>query len=86
MERCELPIFLQSFKWAAYKNLYTIIERCPETGLYVGYIPWFQGAHTQAESLDELNVNLREVIEMLFEDGDPIIEAEFMGIQNIVVA
>jgi len=42
-----------------------IIERCQDTGLYVGFIPGFQGAHTQAETLDELNNNLREVIEMM---------------------
>jgi len=42
-----------------------IIERCQDTGLYVGFIPGFQGAHTQAETLDELNKNLQEVIEMI---------------------
>jgi predicted RNase H-like HicB family nuclease len=46
-----------------------VIERCPDTKLYVGYVPGFPGAHSQGESLDELNVNLREVIEMLLEDG-----------------
>ena len=40
------------------------MERCSVTGLYVGYVPDFPGAHTQAETLDELNVNLKEVIEM----------------------
>lgn len=40
-----------------------IVERCQETGLYVGFIPGFQGAHTQAETLDELNQNLREIVE-----------------------
>ena len=63
-----------------------IIEKCHDTGLYVGFIPGFQGAHTQAESLDELNKNLREVIEMLLEDGEPIMEVEFIGTQNVVVA
>lgn len=63
-----------------------IIEKCHDTGLYVGFIPGFQGAHTQAESLDELNKNLQEVIEMLLEDGEPIMEAEFIGTQNVVVA
>ena len=48
-----------------------IIERCPETGLYVGYVPGFQGAHSQGESLDELNCNLVEVLELLLEDGPP---------------
>lgn len=42
-----------------------VIERCPDTGLYVGYVPGFPGAHSQAESLDELNANLREVLEMV---------------------
>lgn len=68
------------------KSYIAIIERCRETGLYVGFIPGFPGAHTQAETLDELNDNLREVIEMLLEDGDPAPEAEFIGIQNISVA
>jgi predicted RNase H-like HicB family nuclease len=62
-----------------------VIERCPETGLYVGYIPGFPGAHSQAETLDELNANLREVIEMLLEDGEPKLEAEFVGTQSVVV-
>ena len=63
-----------------------IVERCQDTWLYVGFIPGFQGAHTQAETLDELNTNLREVVEMLLEDCEPVLEAEFIGIQNIVVA
>ncbi len=46
-----------------------VIERCPKTGLFVGYVPGFPGAHSQAPTLDELNRNLREVIAMLLEDG-----------------
>lgn len=42
-----------------------VIERCSDTGLYVGYVPGFAGAHSQGESLDELQRNLREVILML---------------------
>lgn len=67
-------------------RIYTaIIERCQDTGLYVGFIPSFQGAHTQAETLDELNQNLREVVAMLLEDGEPMLESEFVGTQNVVV-
>lgn len=62
-----------------------VIERCPDTGLYVGYVPGFPGAHTQAVTLDELHRNLREVIEMLLEDGEPHLDAEFVGIQQVVV-
>lgn len=42
-----------------------VVERCPDTGIYVGFVPGFPGAHTQGETLDELNKNLKEVIEML---------------------
>ncbi|MCF8373910.1 MAG: type II toxin-antitoxin system HicB family antitoxin [Bacteroidales bacterium] len=62
-----------------------IIEKCPQTGLYVGYIPGFPGAHSQGENLDELNHNLKEVIEMLLEDGIPELDTEFIGTQNLLV-
>lgn len=63
-----------------------VIERCPDTKLYVGYVPGFPGAHSQGESLDELNINLRQVIEMLLEDGEPKLEADFVGTQTVMVA
>jgi len=62
------------------------VERCAETALFTGFIPGFQGAHTQAETLDKLHQNLQEVIEMLLEDGKPVLDSEFIGTQNIVVA
>ncbi len=62
-----------------------VIEKCSATELYVGYVPGFRGAHSQGESLDELNANLREVIEMLLEDGEPEFEADFVGTQTVVV-
>jgi len=52
------------------RNFTAVVERCPDTGLYVGYIPGFPGAHSQAASLDELQANLKEVVEMLLEDGN----------------
>ena len=61
-----------------------VVERCKDTGLYVGYVPGFAGAHSQGETLDELNRNLKEVIAMLLEDGDPHLDTEFVGIQQIV--
>jgi predicted RNase H-like HicB family nuclease len=63
-----------------------VVERCPDTGLYVGFVPGFPGAHTQGETLDELNKNLKEVIEMLLEDGVPKLETEFVGTQTVMVA
>ncbi len=68
------------------KSYTAIVERCPDTGLYVGYIPGFQGAHTQAATLDELTHNLREVVALLLEEGEPTLETEFIGTQTVVVA
>jgi predicted RNase H-like HicB family nuclease len=67
------------------KTFTAVVERSPKTGLFVGFIPGFPGAHTQAESLDELNTNLREVLVMLLEDGQTQIEAEFIGTQLVKV-
>ncbi len=53
------------------KEFTAVIEKDPESGLYVGYVPGFPGAHSQAASLDELNDNLREVIAISLEDGNP---------------
>ena len=44
------------------------VQRDVDTGLYIGTIPSLPGAHTQAKSLDELNVNLKEVIELCLEE------------------
>jgi len=62
-----------------------IIERCPDTGLHVGYVPGLPGAHSQGETIDELKANLSEVIEMLLEDGEPTLESEFIGTQTVQV-
>ena len=62
-----------------------VVEKDPDTNLYVGYVPGFTGAHSQAETLDELRANLREVIEMLLEDGEPDFETEFVGTQEVVI-
>ena len=63
-----------------------VIEKCSDTGLYVGFVPGFPGAHSQAATLDELIENLKEVVVMLLEDGIPELEGEFVGTQNVVVA
>ena len=63
-----------------------IVEKCSDTGMYVGYVPGFPGAHSQAETLDELRNNMQEVVVMLLEDGEPTLEAEFVGTETVKVA
>ena len=67
------------------KTFTAVIEKDSDTKLYVGYIPGLKGAHSQGETLDELQENLREVVEMLLEDPDLVISTEFVGTQQIVI-
>ena len=63
-----------------------VVERDPETGVLVGYVPGWPGAHTQGSDMDELQQNLQEVIEMLLEDGQPTLESEFVDVRTVQVA
>jgi predicted RNase H-like HicB family nuclease len=63
-----------------------VVERDPDTGLFVGHVPGWPGAHSQGETLDELQGNLQEVVSMLLEDGEPQLESEFVGVHTIKVA
>lgn len=68
------------------KSYTAVIEKCPDTGLFVGYVPGVPGAHSQGATLDELHVNLREVLAMLLEDESAGgIDETFAGIQTITV-
>ena len=65
------------------KTYTAVVERDPDTGLFVGYVPGFPGAHSQGSTLDELNANLHEVVAMLHEDGEPQLEGEYIGTQTV---
>jgi predicted RNase H-like HicB family nuclease len=66
------------------KTFTAYVEWDPETELYVGIVPGISGAHTQAATLDELRHNLKEVLELCFEEE--VIEVpRFVGIQQIEI-
>jgi len=69
------------------KRFIAYIEWDPETKLYVGIIPGIPGAHTQAEKLDELRENLKEVLELCLEEYKELNDLpKFIGIQEIEVS
>jgi predicted RNase H-like HicB family nuclease len=68
------------------RSFTAVVEKDTETGLYVGYVPGWQGAHSQGATMDELRKNLEEVVSMLLEDGEPKLQAEFVGTQSLKVA
>jgi len=70
------------------RKIAAYIEKDSESGLYVGIVPGIPGAHTQGETLDELQRNLKEVIELCLEEMDSElinVLPEFVGIQEIEV-
>ena len=62
-----------------------VVERDPQTKLFVAYVPGFSGAHSQGATSEELRENLREVISMLLEEGEPKVEAESVETEAILV-
>ena len=63
-----------------------IIERDSE-GYYVATVPQIPACHTQAQSLDEVMLRIREAIELCLEvEGVPEKDLEFIGIQRVTVA
>ena len=68
------------------KSFTAVIEKDAQTGIYVGYVPGWPGAHSQGETVEELRNNLAEVISMLLEDGEPKLEAQFVGTDQLKVA
>ena len=65
------------------------VEFDPETRLYVGTVPGLPGAHSQGATLDELQKNLTEVIQLIVEErrarGETLDVEPFVGIQQIAV-
>jgi predicted RNase H-like HicB family nuclease len=63
------------------------VEWDPETKLYVGIVPGITGAHTQGATLDELQKNLKEVLELCLEEYKGSLEdlPIFVGLQQIEI-
>jgi len=68
---------------AIKREFYVIIER-DEDGYYVGEVPHLKACYSQGETIDELMVNIKEVIELCLEENDENLP-EFVGIQKVVV-
>lgn len=70
------------------KTFSAYVQWDPESSLYVGIVPGVPGAHTQAATLDELQRNLREVLELCLEEYTGSLDElpRFVGLQQIEVA
>ncbi len=70
------------------KTFTAYVEWDPDNKLYVGIVPGIPGAHTQGATLDELQKNLKEVLELCLEEykGHEKELPHFVGLQQIEVA
>jgi predicted RNase H-like HicB family nuclease len=68
----------------AERTFTAVVHRCPESRVYLAFVPGFPGAYTQGESLVELFSNLRAVIVLLLENGDRR-HPEFVGVKTVSV-
>ena len=70
-------------------NFTAYIEKDLESGMYVGTVPNLPGAHTFAETLDDLRIKLVEVIELCLEEmnqEDIAALPTFAGLAQVEVA
>jgi predicted RNase H-like HicB family nuclease len=64
---------------------YSVVVERDEDGWYVASVLTLPGCHTQARSLDELMIRIREAIEVRLETGDTPTPLEFVGVQRVSV-
>ena len=63
-----------------------VVEKDSE-GFFVASVPALPGCHTQAKSLDELMLRIREAIELCVEvQGRTFERLDFVGVQRVTVA
>jgi len=65
---------------------FDVVVEQDEAGYYVASVPALPGCHTQATSLDDLVLRIREAIALCLEADDvPQERLNFVGIQRISV-
>jgi predicted RNase H-like HicB family nuclease len=69
----------------AKRTFTAVVHRCPESRVYLAFVPGFPGAYSHADSLVELFSNLRAVILLLLENGRDTQRPEFVGVQRVCV-
>jgi len=73
-------------KKSAKKKQYNVVIEQDEDDTYIGIVPGLPGCHTQAKSLDQLRIRMKEAIELYLDvEKDVPKEINFIGIQKIEI-
>ncbi len=62
-----------------------IVKEDKLDGGYFAYVPELKGCFTQAETLDELKVNIKEAIEISIEDINENSIPKFLGVWEVEI-
>ena len=66
---------------------FDVVVEKDSAGFFVASVPVLPGCHTQAKSLDELMLRIREAIELCVEvQGQTFERLDFVGVQRVTVA
>lgn len=77
---------MRTFLTQSMKNDFNVVVERDSEGYYVGSVPSLPGCHTQARTLDELRVRIREAIEVcLAEEGQEVERLDFIGVEKVTV-
>jgi predicted RNase H-like HicB family nuclease len=65
---------------------FDVVVEKDSDGFFVASVPALSGCHTQARSLDELMVRIKEAIELCLEvqEGD-VEQLDFVGVQRVTI-
>jgi predicted RNase H-like HicB family nuclease len=65
---------------------FDVVVEKDSDGFFVATVPALPGCHTQARSLDELMLRVKEAIELCLEvQGGPVPSLAFVGVQRVTV-
>lgn len=67
---------------------FTVIIEQDEDGTYIASVPELPGCHTQGDTLEELNENIKEAIELYLEveaEKGKVRDTTFIGVTKIKV-
>jgi predicted RNase H-like HicB family nuclease len=68
------------------KKFLVVIEK-DEDGVLVAKVPDIPGCYTQANSMEELMIRIKEAIEVCLESSDDkIVPLDFVGLQQISIS
>ncbi len=67
------------------EKVFNVVIEQDEDGIYVASVPEISGCHTQAKTMDELMIRIREAIELCLESDEEIVPKKFVGLKQIKV-